>query len=71
MKLFFTKDDLRSYVGFDDRVAMLIGVFPLAVLGNILFGGMQPGMNVWESFACYGIALFFTIAYWIVCRYWT
>ncbi|MEO0731314.1 MAG: histidine kinase, partial [Bacteroidota bacterium] len=38
---------------------------------NILFGGAQPEMDIWHSSVCYGIALCFTTAYWIVCRYWT
>lgn len=70
MKLFFSKSDLQTYVGFNDRWAALLGIFPLAELGNILFIGSQPEMGFWDSFACYGIALVMTIIYWTISRYW-
>lgn len=70
MKLFFSKSDLQTYVGFNDRWAALLGIFPLAELGNILFVGSNPDLGFWDSFACYGIALVMTIIYWVVSRYW-
>lgn len=68
MKLFFTKAERIKYLGFDDLCVMLVGIFPLAGIGNVLFGGATPGISMMESANCYGIALSFTIMYWVVGR---
>jgi two-component system LytT family sensor kinase len=69
MKLFFTKAERLQYLGFNDFCVMSLGLFPLAGLGNVLFGGSKPGMNVWESFSCYGIAFAFSLVFWITSRF--
>lgn len=71
MKLFFNKAERIKYLGFDDLCVMLVGIFPLAGIGNILFGGATPGISMWESANCYGIALTFTVLYWITGRFVT
>lgn len=68
MKLFFTKAERIKYLGFDDLCVMLVGIFPLAGLGNVLFGGANPDISMWESANCYGISLAFTTLYWVVGR---
>ncbi|WP_083926202.1 sensor histidine kinase [Neolewinella persica] len=68
MKLFFTKAERIKYLGFDDLCVMLVGIFPLAGIGNVLFGGATPGISMWESANCYGISLTFTTLYWVVGR---
>ncbi|MFK8163597.1 MAG: sensor histidine kinase [Lewinella sp.] len=68
MKIFFNKAERIKYLGFDDLCVMLVGIFPLAGLGNILFGGSNPDISMWESANCYGISLTFTIVYWVVGR---
>ncbi|TXF86008.1 hypothetical protein FUA23_19930 [Neolewinella aurantiaca] len=68
MKLFFSKAERIQYLGFDDLCVMLVGLFPLAGVGNILFGGSTPGISVEEGVNCYGIAMVFTILYWVTGR---
>lgn len=68
MKLFFTKAERIRLLGFNDLCVMLLGIFPLAGLAHVLFGGASPGMEMAESASCYGIALAFTAVHWLVSR---
>jgi two-component system LytT family sensor kinase len=68
MNLFFNKAERIKYLGFDDLCVMLVGIFPLAGLGNVLFGGGHSEISMWESANCYGISLTYTILYWIIGR---
>lgn len=69
MKLFFNKSERIRLLGFDDLCFVLLGLFPLAGLGHILFGGSSPGLTMEESLICYGIALGFTLTYWVTSRF--
>ena len=69
MQLFFNKADRIRLLGFDDLCFALLGLFPLAGLGHILFGGGSPGLTLEESMVCYGIAVGFTLVYWVSSRF--
>jgi LytS/YehU family sensor histidine kinase len=71
MKIFFNKAERIKYLGFDDLCVVLVGIFPMAGIGNVLFGGATPGISMWESANCYGISLTFTVLYWITGRFVT
>ena len=69
MKLFFNKSERIRLLGFDDLCFALLGLFPLAGLGHILFGGGNPGLTMEEELVCYGISLGFTLTYWVISRF--
>lgn len=69
MQLFFPRAQRVRLLGFDDLCFALLGLFPLAGLGHILFGGASPGLSLTDSLTCYSIAVCFTIAYWVLSRF--
>ena len=69
MKLFFNKADRIRLLGFDDMCFALLGLFPLAGLGHLLFGGADINLTLADNLICYSIAMGFTIAYWVASRF--
>ena len=69
MPLFFSKSDRVRLLGFNDLCFSLLGIFPVAGLGHLLFGGANVELSLGENLICYGIALAFTVTYWVSSRY--
>lgn len=69
MKLFFNKAERIRLLGFNDFCYILLGLFPLAGVGHILYGGGNPGLSLTDSMVCYGISIAFTTTYWGFCRF--
>lgn len=62
MKLFLNKAERQQYLGFDDRLAMALGIPLLALLAFLLFAAGQAAL---QTKAAYLIALCFTTFYWV------
>jgi hypothetical protein len=69
MKLFFNKADRIRLLGFDDMCFAVLGLFPLAGLGHLLFGGADFNLPLADNLICFGIAMGFTGAYWLASRF--
>jgi two-component system LytT family sensor kinase len=73
MHLTCIKEERIKYLGFDDHWMIALGIFPLALLADVLFVGGHAGVNMgWEfGLACYALSLFFCGIYWFASRFIT
>ncbi|WP_273444475.1 sensor histidine kinase [Neolewinella agarilytica] len=70
MNLFLTKAERIKYLGFDDRIAALIGIPLVSFMAFLLFSSGKTDIPVHLSFVCFWVGTGYTVFYWLINRFW-
>ncbi len=70
MNFFLTKAERIKYIGFDDRVAALIGIPLVSFMAFLLFSSGKSDIPAKLSFICFAVGTGYTVFYWLINRFW-
>lgn len=70
MNVFLTKQERIKYIGFDDRIAALVGIPLVSFMAFLLFSNGKGDVTIRHTIFCLLLGTVYTVVYWSINRFW-